>query len=129
MQRLATQTTLRALRGATHHPLSGATPTLQRPLHRALLSTSTRQHSDVNTKTPPGTTATTKKPNAAVQTVSGNPELPKFSLDGLGLSKNMKVFLIVVLSIFGTMETWFYCKAIWRWWYGEEGLKVTTEEK
>ncbi|UNI22851.1 hypothetical protein JDV02_008701 [Purpureocillium takamizusanense] len=37
---------------------------------------------------------------------------------GLGLSKNMKVFLIVVVSIFGTMETWMYCKAIWRWWKG-----------
>jgi len=37
---------------------------------------------------------------------------------GLGLSKNMKVFLIIVVSIFGTMETWMYCKAIWRWWNG-----------
>ncbi|TQV97892.1 hypothetical protein IF1G_03635 [Cordyceps javanica] len=60
---------------------------------------------------------------------NGNPELPKFSLDGLGVSRNMKVFLIVVLSIFGTMETWFYCKAIWRWWYGEQGLAVTADEK
>jgi hypothetical protein len=25
----------------------------------------------------------------------------------------MKLFLLVVLSIFGTIETWFWCKAIW----------------
>ncbi|EJP65336.1 uncharacterized protein BBA_05667 [Beauveria bassiana ARSEF 2860] len=78
------------------------------------------------------TAATQKKPGVkpvTVETESGNPELPKFSLDGLGVSKNMKIFLIVVLSIFGTMETWFYCKAIWRWWYGEQGLAVTTDDK
>lgn len=49
--------------------------------------------------------------------------MPKFSLDGLGLSRNMKIFLVVVLSIFGTMETWFYCKAIWRWWKGKTAVK------
>ena len=54
---------------------------------------------------------------------NGNPELPKVSLDGLGLGKNMKVFLVVVLCIFGTMETWFYCKAIWQWWKGKTGVE------
>ncbi|KAK8147107.1 hypothetical protein G3M48_002096 [Beauveria asiatica] len=73
-------------------------------------------------------TQPSRKP-AAVETESRNPELPKFSLDGLGVSKNMKVLLIVVLSIFGTMETWFYCQAIWRWWYGEQGLAVTIDDK
>ena len=55
---------------------------------------------------------------------NGNPELPKFSIDGLGLGKNMKVFLVVVLCIFGTMETWFYCKAIWQWWKGKTGVET-----
>jgi len=59
------------------------------------------------------------RPNAKIypsqgSQVNGNPELPKFSLDGLDLGKNMKIFLVVVLCIFGTMETWFYCKAIWQ---------------
>lgn len=65
---------------------------------------------------------------AGEEAESGNPELPKFSLDGLGIGRNMKVFLIVVLSIFGTMETWFYCKAIWRWWYGAQGPAVAADD-
>ena len=48
----------------------------------------------------------------------GNPELPKFSLEGLGLSKNMRIVVLVLISIFGTLETWVYCKAVWRWWKG-----------
>lgn len=49
-------------------------------------------------------------------------ENPSFetSFASLGLSRNMKIFLIVVVSIFGTMETWFYCKAAWIWWKGGE---------
>lgn len=45
-------------------------------------------------------------------------ELPKFSFEGLGMSKNSRIFVIVVLSIFGTIETWVWCKGIYRWWYG-----------
>lgn len=48
-----------------------------------------------------------------------NPELPKFSFEGLGISKNMKLFLIGILGVLGTIETWFWCKAIWRWYNGE----------
>lgn len=108
---------------------------------RALLSTvSARCRSDAGsrTNTTPTTTTTAqrqaaKEPAETTTTVgeagNGSPELPTFSLDGLGIGKNMKAFLIVVLCIFGTMETWFYCKAIWRWWYGEQGFAVTAEEK
>ncbi|KAL7918063.1 hypothetical protein ACQKWADRAFT_305168 [Trichoderma austrokoningii] len=45
-------------------------------------------------------------------------ELPKFSFEGLGMSKNIRIFVIVVLSIFGTIETWVWCKGIYRWWNG-----------
>lgn len=45
-------------------------------------------------------------------------ELPKFSFEGLGMSKNTRIFVIVVLSIFGTIETWVWCKGIYRWWNG-----------
>lgn len=56
---------------------------------------------------------------AAAEHVNPGSDLPAFSLDTLGLSKNMKIFLFVLLSIFGTIETWIWCKAIWRWWKGE----------
>ncbi|KAJ7185346.1 hypothetical protein C8R46DRAFT_1060212 [Mycena filopes] len=36
----------------------------------------------------------------------------------LGISRNMKIFLIVLLSIFGSIETWLWTKGILRWWYG-----------
>lgn len=57
---------------------------------------------------------------------SNNPELPAFSLDGLGISKNMKLVIIGILCVFGTMETWMYCKWIWRWWKGEQNAESST---
>ncbi|KAH7042263.1 hypothetical protein B0J12DRAFT_579520 [Macrophomina phaseolina] len=50
---------------------------------------------------------------------SANPDYPPFSFEALGVSKNMKMGIIGLLSVFGTIETWFWCKAIWRWWNGE----------
>jgi hypothetical protein len=50
---------------------------------------------------------------------NANPQLPGFSLAGLGISKNMRLLLIAILSVFGTIETWMYCKWIWSWWKGE----------
>lgn len=58
-------------------------------------------------------------------------ELPKFSFEGLGMSKNARIFVIVVLSIFGTIETWVWCKGIYRWWTGpseEEKERVRTSQ-
>ena len=51
----------------------------------------------------------------------GEPEIPSFSLDSLGLSKNMKMLVVGLVCVFGTIETWFWCQAIWRWWKGGEG--------
>ncbi|KAM5456908.1 hypothetical protein MaudCBS49596_001150 [Microsporum audouinii] len=45
---------------------------------------------------------------------------PSVSLESLGIGKNMKVFLLAVLCVLGTVETWFWCKAIWTWWKGGE---------
>ncbi|KAF9893184.1 hypothetical protein FE257_011607 [Aspergillus nanangensis] len=45
-------------------------------------------------------------------------EIPIASFASLGLGRNMKIFLYSILAVFGTMETWFYCEAIYRWWYG-----------
>ncbi|CAM1502481.1 Fc.00g044650.m01.CDS01 [Cosmosporella sp. VM-42] len=61
------------------------------------------------------------KPQSPPETPSpGNPEYPAFSFEALGVSKNMKIFLMVVLSIFGTIETWFWCQTVWRWWKGSQ---------
>ncbi|KAB8252828.1 hypothetical protein BDV35DRAFT_166412 [Aspergillus flavus] len=46
------------------------------------------------------------------------PQYPAFNFDALGMSKGTKAFVIGILCCFGTMETWFWCKAIWRWWKG-----------
>ncbi|EFR03332.1 hypothetical protein MGYG_06329 [Nannizzia gypsea CBS 118893] len=48
---------------------------------------------------------------------------PPVSLESLGIGKNMKILLLVVLSVLGTIETWFWCKAIWTWWKGGEKEK------
>ncbi|KAL2785801.1 hypothetical protein BJX66DRAFT_314098, partial [Aspergillus keveii] len=45
-----------------------------------------------------------------------NPEFPKITLEGLGISKNVRIVLIVLLSIWGTFETYFYYQAVMRWW-------------
>lgn len=50
---------------------------------------------------------------------------PSVSLESLGIGKNMKIFLLGVLCVLGTIETWFWCKAIWIWWKGDE--RVETE--
>lgn len=47
-----------------------------------------------------------------------NPSYPAFNLNSLGLGKRMKIAVIIIVSIFGTIETWFWCTAIWRWWQG-----------
>ncbi|CAG9954772.1 unnamed protein product [Clonostachys rosea f. rosea IK726] len=58
---------------------------------------------------------------------NGDIEMPSFSLSSLGLSKNMKILVLGIISIFGTIETWFWCKAIWRWWKGSETEAVAAE--
>ncbi|KAH6962957.1 hypothetical protein DER45DRAFT_552100 [Fusarium avenaceum] len=47
-----------------------------------------------------------------------NPSYPAFNLNSLGLGKRMKIAVIIIVGIFGTIETWFWCTAIWRWWQG-----------
>ncbi|KAJ6781413.1 hypothetical protein PWT90_02250 [Aphanocladium album] len=136
MQRVSIQPMRTALRSSAMRSRLAGTRQAAALLHsqRALMSTSARRLADTG-KSSAASTTTTAPASQAKQTASGesqnggNPELPTFSLDGLGVSKNMKIFLIVVLSIFGTMETWFYCKAIYRWWYGEQGLAVTEDNK
>ncbi|UNI16440.1 hypothetical protein JDV02_002872 [Purpureocillium takamizusanense] len=57
----------------------------------------------------------------------GNPELPSFSLNGLGASKGVKTAIIIILGIFGTMETWMWCKWAWNWWKGSDSQKQAAQ--
>ncbi|GIK06334.1 hypothetical protein Aspvir_001981 [Aspergillus viridinutans] len=45
-----------------------------------------------------------------------DPEIPSFSFDSLGLSRTTKTVVLVILGIFGTIESWFWVETIWRWW-------------
>ncbi|KAJ2968214.1 hypothetical protein NQ176_g9288 [Zarea fungicola] len=132
MQRVTTQLLLRRATERSSVQLHPYTTTRTMLVNHAggLLTTTRRYHDDHKSLSKAKTAPTQQSSKANSQeSQNGNPELPKFSLDGLGVSKNMKIFLVVVLSIFGTMETWFYCKAIWRWWKGEQGLAVTADDK
>ncbi|TLD20380.1 hypothetical protein PspLS_08463 [Pyricularia sp. CBS 133598] len=49
-----------------------------------------------------------------------NPELPKVTFESLGVTGPLKWVIVGLLTVFGTIETWVWCKAIWRWWKGGE---------
>ncbi|KAI5459343.1 hypothetical protein BGZ63DRAFT_390744 [Mariannaea sp. PMI_226] len=89
-------------------------------INRAATRTQTRRFSNPRALLLQNKLNTEKKGNESQpdQLNIENPSYPAFSFEALGLSRNMKVFLIIILSIFGTLETWFYCKAIWQWWKG-----------
>ncbi|KAI6323294.1 hypothetical protein ACKVWC_008699 [Pyricularia oryzae] len=49
-----------------------------------------------------------------------NPQLPKVTFESLGVTGPLKWVIVGLLTVFGTIETWVWCKAIWRWWKGGE---------
>jgi hypothetical protein len=66
------------------------------------------------------------KPKSKSEKSAQDPlQTPSVSLESLGIGKNMKLFLLAILCVFGTVETWFWCKAIWIWWNGRQ---ADTEE-
>ncbi|EEH20383.1 hypothetical protein PABG_02642 [Paracoccidioides brasiliensis Pb03] len=44
----------------------------------------------------------------------GNAEIPTVSLEGLGLSRNMKMVVRAMTGVIGTTETLFWCRSAWR---------------
>ncbi|KAH7309649.1 hypothetical protein B0I35DRAFT_482401 [Stachybotrys elegans] len=80
------------------------------PLNAAQLSTSAHFSA---AKKPANKTDQRSDPNQDI-------EIPAFDFKSLGLSKNMRIVVLVIVSIFGTFETYFYCMAIWRWWKGKQ---------
>ncbi|KAL4964276.1 uncharacterized protein BDV14DRAFT_175148 [Aspergillus stella-maris] len=51
-----------------------------------------------------------------------NPEVPRFSFEGLGISKNVKIVLYTLLSTWGAFETYFYYQAFMRCWRARSQL-------
>jgi hypothetical protein len=56
------------------------------------------------------------------QDKSGNPSFGTGSLsfESLGITGWTKYTVIGVISVLSTMETIFYVKMAWRWWYGDQ---------
>ncbi|OTB16848.1 hypothetical protein K445DRAFT_283926 [Daldinia sp. EC12] len=50
-----------------------------------------------------------------------------FSFEGLGMTRTTKIVVIIIISIFGTMETIFYAKWLWRWYSGTENNETETK--
>ncbi|KAJ0421417.1 hypothetical protein BJY00DRAFT_312025 [Aspergillus carlsbadensis] len=68
-----------------------------------------------------------KSPNADPKPAQPvNLEFPKISLEGLGISKNVRIVLYVLLSIWGTFETYFYYQAVMRWWRARKQPEAET---
>ncbi|KEY75139.1 hypothetical protein S7711_10483 [Stachybotrys chartarum IBT 7711] len=67
---------------------------------------------------------TPEQPKAAKANGPQEIETPSFDLASLGLGKNMRILVLAIVSVFGTIETWFWCKVIWRWWKGESTDKL-----
>jgi hypothetical protein len=51
--------------------------------------------------------------NTSPKSDSTNPTYPAFSLQGLGMSKPIKIVVIAILTVFGTMESVFWAKLLW----------------
>lgn len=67
------------------------------------------QRQNESLRQPPSASETQSKPA---------PSWPQIKvLDDLGATRGVKIFILVCLSIYGTMETIFYTKAIMRYFY------------
>ncbi|PHH89316.1 hypothetical protein CDD83_6305 [Cordyceps sp. RAO-2017] len=49
------------------------------------------------------------------------------TFSGIGLGRDIKLFLILAVSLLGTVDTWLYCKALSAWWKGGGGGAVGEE--
>ncbi|EZF33552.1 hypothetical protein H109_01942 [Trichophyton interdigitale MR816] len=94
------------------------TPLLQVHLLRSCRPTATSKFSTYSARSNSKTAS--KASSSGVDSDANNDpyRTPPVSLESLGIGKNMKIILLIVLSVLGTIETWFWCKAIWTWWKG-----------
>ncbi|KAJ5331256.1 hypothetical protein N7476_001039 [Penicillium atrosanguineum] len=125
--RLALQGTLRGLQARIQiqTPLA-RTVVLRDPLRQTrapsyslMFSTKSMSSNKMYTKT---------KPKSNPEESASDPlQTSSVSLESLGIGKNMKLLLLAILCVFGTIETWFWCKATWIWW--KRGQEVNKEAK
>ncbi|KAI1328817.1 hypothetical protein F5Y16DRAFT_368047 [Xylariaceae sp. FL0255] len=80
------------------------------------------------------TTSPNKKPSSEAPRPTGSPNKGEptpddFKIDfrDLGMNRTTKIVVYTAITIIGTMETIFWCKAAWRWWKGEEDGNETKE--
>ncbi|KAI1647228.1 uncharacterized protein F4817DRAFT_111241 [Daldinia loculata] len=52
-----------------------------------------------------------------------------FSFEGLGMTRRTKIAVIIIISIFATMETIFYIRWFWGWYSGTEDDETDVESK
>ncbi|KAJ5724583.1 hypothetical protein N7493_006311 [Penicillium malachiteum] len=53
------------------------------------------------------------------------PETPlAMSFESIGIGKNLKLLIITMLAVSGTIEVLTYGREIWLWWKGSEGDEV-----
>ena len=93
-------------------------PQLSTAISSAALSTHpTRSDKQRSNK---ATTPKAERTNKA----SADPQMPSFSFESLGIGPRMRIVVIALICVFGTIETGFYCVAIWRWWKGDEASET-----
>lgn len=109
---VATTTTPTALRiYQQRHIISATPPHLleQQPTARLPFSTARRLRAEQ--KRPAGRGKQEQEPDDG-----GNPQMPVAGLRELGLGRKMRVAVVVIACAIGTLETWVYGQAAWRWW-------------
>ncbi|KAI1422176.1 hypothetical protein F5Y12DRAFT_717582 [Xylaria sp. FL1777] len=74
---------------------------------------------DVTTNTGKGASQPHSRPGNP-QTSAPSQDDYKISFQDLGMTRITKFVVYTVIGILGTMETIFWCKALWRWWAGGE---------
>ncbi|MCJ1396901.1 hypothetical protein MMC11_000091 [Xylographa trunciseda] len=68
-----------------------------------------------------------RKPDPAPPSVE--PSHPRFSLQDLGAGRGVRVVVIACLSVFATMETIFYVKVGWAYFYPPKEAESELKEK
>ncbi|KAL6243112.1 hypothetical protein RBB50_010212 [Rhinocladiella similis] len=56
-----------------------------------------------------------------------DPSYPSFSFAGLGASRTVRITVVAALGVLGTIETVFWAKALWRYFY--PSTEVTSEDE
>ncbi|KAI0852211.1 hypothetical protein F5Y00DRAFT_227580 [Daldinia vernicosa] len=104
-----------AVRGRIAYPYYRPTPTF----NSHLSNQSTRIAASKFSTSSSGLSA--KKPaNEPSKQQSDETPPMGFSFEGLGMTRRTKIAVVIIISIFATMETIFYIRWFWGWYSGTE---------